>query len=274
MKIKLIALDLDGTLLNSKKEISNRTRKTLMKCIEKGIHIVPATGRTVDGIPESLKNIKGVDYAITTNGAVVADIVNNIVIEKKPLSNKLALEIINQIRPYKAIYDPYMEGRGKSQPEFIEHLNEYGLSEEMQKLVIKTRDIVPDIYQYVEQSKIPVEKINMFFADMEERQVVMALLEKRRDVIITSSLCNNLEINSPEATKGNGLRCLADYIGIKIEETMALGDGNNDISMIKSAGVGVAMDNALEEVKRAADFITLNNDQDGVADAIERFVFS
>ena len=83
---------------------------------------------------------------------------------------------------------------------------------------------------------------------------------------------NNLEINAEEATKGNALLWLADYLGIPREETMAFGDGENDISMLKAAGIGVAMGNASDQIKEAADEVTLTNDQDGVAAAIRNWV--
>lgn len=271
MKIKIVAIDLDGTLLNSKKEISKETKAVLKECMEKGIHIVPATGRTVDGIPECLKEMTGIRYVIATNGAFVADLVKQKTIASKTLPNQLALDLLQQISGYHAMYDPYIEGRGKLQPEFMENLEHYGLPKEIRGLVEKTRDLVPDVFEFVKQSGKPVEKINMFFGDMEEREKVRAVLEQRTDIIVTSSLYNNLEINSTDATKGNGLKLLADYLHTPIDQVMAIGDGNNDISMLVEAGIGVAMENAPAEVKDAADYITLNNDENGVAEAIRHF---
>ena len=93
-------------------------------------------------------------------------------------------------------------------------------------------------------------------------------------IIISSSLYNNLEINAEGATKGNALMWLASHLGISRERTMAFGDGENDVTMLKAAGIGIAMGNGLEMAKRAADQVTLTNDEDGVADAIERLILN
>ena len=119
-----------------------------------------------------------------------------------------------------------------------------------------------------------VEKINIFLADLKDREPLCRELEQEPDLVITSSLYNNLEINASSATKGRALMWLADYLKIDREATMALGDGGNDLSMIQAAGIGVAMVNGLEEVKAAADFITMSNDEDGVAAAVEKFVLN
>ena len=134
---------------------------------------------------------------------------------------------MKMISRYHAMYDPYIKGRGISQPRFYDHMEEFGLNAVMQDMVRAT-----------------------------------------------SSLYNNLEINASSATKGRALMWLADYLKIDREATMALGDGGNDLSMIQAAGIGVAMVNGLEEVKAAADFITMSNDEDGVAAAVEKFVLN
>lgn len=273
MNIKLIAVDLDGTLLDSKKRLSETNRQALAQCAQNGIWVVPCTGRTVSGIPEEIKSIPGIRYAITTNGAVIEDMEEKKVIDTRMLSRELALELLRFVDQYPVMYDPYIGRRGITEPRFFEHLSEYGLPPELQEMVRQTRDIYPNIIEFVEKTHQPVEKINLFFFDMEERARLRAELEKRSDILVTSSLYNNLEINSPDATKGAALSRLAAYLGLKREETMAFGDGENDFSMIQEAGIGVAMKNGKEELLAAADYITDTNDEDGVASAIRRFVF-
>lgn len=271
MNIKLIALDLDGTLLNSKKQLSEGNRIAISSCIQKGILIVPCTGRTVLGIPEVVKRIPGVRYAITTNGAVIEDMEENKLIDSRLLSNELAMELLRLIDSYPVMYDPYIDRRGVSEPRFFEHLSEYGLRPEIQTLIRQTRDVYPNIIEFVEKSQKSVEKINLFFRDMEERYRLRAVLEKREDILVTSSMELNLEINAVGATKGNGILRLASHLGLKKEETMAVGDGENDFSMIQEAGLGVAMKNGKKELLDMADYITDTNDEDGVAVAINRF---
>ena len=118
-EIKLISLDLDGTLLNSKKTISERNVEALQACAEKGIEIVPTTGRTVDGIPESIKQLPGVHYAITTNGAVIADLANNKILDRRMLDWRKAAELLAFVDSYPVMYDPYINGRGISESKFF-----------------------------------------------------------------------------------------------------------------------------------------------------------
>ena len=273
MNIRLIAIDLDGTLLDSKKHLSDANLQALSLCIRKGIWIVPCTGRTVSGIPSEVKSIPGIRYAITTNGAVVEDLEENEVIDSRMLSWELALELLQMVDPYRVMYDPYIDRRGITELRFIEHLPEYNLSHELQEMVRQTRDIYPNIIEFVKNKRKPVEKINLFFPDMEERARLRAELEKRNDILVTSSLTNNLEINAPGATKGDAILRLASHLGIGREQTMAIGDGENDFSMIRNAGIGVAMGNGREELLAAADYITDTNDESGVAAAINRLVF-
>ncbi|MEY8356991.1 Cof-type HAD-IIB family hydrolase [Lachnospiraceae bacterium 54-53] len=272
MNIKLIALDLDGTLLDSKKQLSDANRQALSLCIQKGIWIVPCTGRTISGVPAEVKGIPGVRYAITTNGGVIEDLEEKKVIDTRMLPWELALELLQTVDAYRVMYDPYIDRRGITEPRFFEHLSEYNLSQELQDMVRDTRDIYPNIIEFVKKSRKPVEKINLFFADMEERARLRAELEKRNDILVTSSMPLNLEINALGATKGDAILRLASHLGIEREQTMAIGDGENDFSMIQKAGIGVAMRNGREELLAAADYITDTNDEDGVAAAIKRFV--
>lgn len=273
MNIKLIALDLDGTLLNSKKQITEGNLRALKRCIEQGILIVPCTGRTVDGIPEAVRSIPGIRYGITTNGAVIEDMEQNQVIDSNLLSWELALELLQFVDPYPVMYDPYIERRGITEAKFLNHLTDYGLSPVLQDLVINTRDLHSNIIDYVKKNQKPVEKINLFFGDMQLRQRLRTILEKRSDILVTSSIPNNLEINALDATKGDALLRLASHLGLKVDQTMAVGDGENDLSMIQKAGVGVAMKNGIDELKKIADYITGTNEEDGVASAICKLAF-
>ena len=271
-QIKLIAFDLDGTVLDSLKRLSGRNRAALKACAEKGIVLVPATGRAAAGISPAIRDIPGVRYGITTNGGTITDLKTGEILDRQTISGEKALRLMKVISRYHAMYDPYINGRGITQPEFYDHMDEFGLTPVIQEMVRATRDVVLNIQDYVKQTGAEVEKINIYLADLKDREPLQRQLEQEEGLSITSSLYNNLEVNDAKATKGQALKRLADYLNIPMEAVMAFGDGGNDLSMIQAAGTGVAMANGLETVKAAADYITLDNDQDGVADAIEKLI--
>ena len=272
-KIKLVALDLDGTLVNTEKKVPEGNYQVLKQCEKAGIQIVPATGRAVGGIPPMIRELPGANYAITTNGAVIADLKNNRIIKNCGLSNEMVLRILNIAKKYHAASDPYVNGRGITEPASIDHMDEFGLNPAMQQLVRDARDVVPNVMEYMKTTGANAEKINIFMADLDEKEILRKELMAIPELSISSSMYNNLEVNAKGADKGSALLWLADYLEIAREETMSFGDGENDIPMIKAAGLGVAMGNALDTVKAAADTVTLTNDENGVAAAIRKYIF-
>lgn len=271
--IKLVALDLDGTLLDSEKRLSERNRKALCDCAEQGIYVVPTTGRIPDGIMNIMEAVPGIRYSINTNGAMIWDWENKTAIKTCKMDWEKALEVMSLSEGFHVMFDPYVEGRGISEARFMDHLDEYGLTGAVQRDVRSARDVVPSIQEYVRTTKKEVEKVNFFFSDMEDRVRMRELLKGIPDIIVSSSLYNNLEINARGATKGAALSFLADHLSLGISQVMACGDGENDMTMIQAAGIGVAMANGEESIRQAADYVTASNDEDGVALAIERLVF-
>lgn len=273
MEIRLIAADMDGTLLNDEKQIPEENLRALRACAERGIEIVPATGRTVRGLPDEIRNLPGVHYAILTNGAQVLDLKTNEIIDSCRIPVSLAEKVMMMARtsPYDIMYDVYIGGIGYTMPEFYDGVYRFVSSEGLAELVRRTRDTVPDNIAYLRERGQDAEKINLFFTDMEARKKMRSELMEIPGILVSSSIPNNLEINAAGADKGGALLRLASRLGIAEEETMGFGDGENDLSMIQMAGIGVAMKNGEESVKAAADYITETNNEAGVAKAICRF---
>ena len=261
MEIRLIAADMDGTLLDDEKKIPEENLRVFRECAARGIEIVPATGRTMRGLPDELRNLPGVHYAILTNGAQVVDLEKNEIIDSCRIP--VALDEI--------MYDVYIGGIGYTMPEFYNDIYKYVSSEGLAELVRRTRDSVPDNIAYLKERGQDAEKINMFFCDMDARKRMREELSKIPGILVSSSIPNNLEINAEGADKGGALIRLAARLGIDREATMSFGDGENDLSMIRMAGIGVAMENGEESVKAAADYITKTNNEAGVAKAICHF---
>lgn len=271
-EIKLIALDLDGTLLDEEKKLPAANEEAMRECIARGIYVVPATGRTVQGIPDAIRNIPGIRYGIIINGGKVVDMQENKIISSCLLTKEKTVEVMEIAEKFPVMYDAYVEGKGVSEEKFLNHLDDYGISPGIQELVRKTRVCYPSIIGHIKELKTQVEKITMFFKTPDDKSCMREALKEVEGILVSSSLPNNLEINAAGATKGGGILRLAEYLDISPNQTMAFGDGENDITMIENAGIGVVMENGAPFLKEKADYITLSNEEAGVAAAIRKFV--
>ncbi len=271
-RIKMIGLDLDGTLLTDRKEITPRTRNVISRAIAEGIVVLVATGRPWMGVPEELREFPGMRYALTSNGARILDVQENIILEEHllpPDSAKKALEICGK---YDTLQEIYFDGQGYAPADKMAKIERYHKNPNMWEYTRKTRIPVDDIFELLEREDRGVDKVQALFADTEERRAAWKELEAEPDLELVGSLKYNIEINAAGVNKGTGLVNLGRLLGIRREEIMACGDGDNDTVMLREAGFGVAMGNAEEQVKEAADYITLTNEEEGVAEAIEKFV--
>ena len=273
-KIKIIAFDLDGTLLNSRKELTPKTREVLERAASKGIEIVPATGRIWEVIPAPVRELDFINYAVTINGAKVFDVKTSKVIGKFEIPPERALKMARVFDDIDNIlYDAVSDDKGFIRRDFYERVPGFMIDEWQTRIVLDHRKPVDDFYERLENSN-GIQKMQIYTLDKELRQNLLNSLP----VVFpksefASSLPNNVEINDKTSNKGNGLKCLADYLGLKLENIIAFGDGTNDLSMIKAAGIGVAMANSSREVLEFADSVTADCDHDGVAEGIIKFCF-
>lgn len=271
-QIKMIGLDLDGTLLNTKKELTNYSKDVLRRAIDKGVYVLVATGRPYIGIPEELRNFPGIRYALTSNGARILDTEKGEVLIEEFLPKDAAIDSLEVFKKYDTMYEIYFHGQGYAEEEKMAQIHKYQHNPNMWEYVRKSRRVVPDVMELAKKSSDDMEKVQGLFADMNEREQAWKELAQDKRIELVGSLGYNIEINAAGVNKGKGLVKLGELLGIRREEIMACGDGDNDIVMLKEVGMGVAMANGEEAVKEAADYITESNDEDGVAKAIEKFV--
>lgn len=275
MDIKLIAVDLDGTLLNSKKELTARTKRALELAAEKGVYIVPSTGRTFGGIPEEIRSLPFVKYGICINGGNVWDKAADKALCKAEIPFDRAEEIFDFIERYGVMYDCYVNGWGKTDRKYFEHLEDHVDDPHVRKLIQATRVPVDNFRENLRETRQDIQKIILFYRDLEEHaRVLKELPELLPDVNVSAALACNIELNHKNASKGIALKYLCEYLGFGLENAMACGDGGNDKEMIEAAGFAVVMENGTDQLKEMADFITRSNDEDGVAYAIEKFVLN
>lgn len=263
---KLLALDLDGTLTNSNKEITPFTRKVLEEVQQQGIRIALASGRPLEGISpiaEQLHLAQYSGYIMAFNGGLIVDC----------KAGKHLYE--NYLNP--SLYPLLYEKCHKGDFAILTYLNGHIASEDINNKYVKHNAI---------RNRMPLLQLSNLLQEIlhpEPKWIVagepekLIRLEKELQTLFQDELSiyrsepYYLEILPPGIDKKNGIKLIADSLSIQVENIIACGDGYNDISMIGYAGLGIAMANANTEVKAAADYITLSNDEDGVAHAVKKF---
>lgn len=273
MSIKIIAFDLDGTFLYDDKSVPAENIRALQAAAEQGAIIVPASGRTYTAMPPEITGLPGVRYFIGANGAEVYDAKENKCIYTANIPLSRALEVYSYADGYPIYYDCYLGNRG--------YMTRY-MYDDIQSIVdipgilhiIKTIRIpVDNLPDYLRERGDDLQKVQFYVRTPEEKAHIMAeMRELFPDLCVTSSLPMNIEINDRHASKGQALTALCEHLGIDRSQSIAFGDGSNDTDMLVAAGIGVAMANAEDEVKAAADYITESNMDDGFAKALLKFL--
>ena len=270
--IKIIALDLDGTLLDSEKRLSEENRLALQQAADKGIEIVPTTGRIYAIIPEVVRKLPFIHYAITVNGAELYDVKNDCVLAKNELPWEKAVEIMQYLDGFDVVYDCYQNGGGYMTKAYLEKVGDYLTSDYFKEIYAKSRTPVPELKAYLREKGDGVQKLQFCTKDQALRAFLLQDLKERFDgIAVSAALAFNGEINDEKGHKGGALTKLCEHLGCTMENVMTIGDGANDITMLQMAGVSVAMENAAPEVKAAAKYVTASCDEDGVAQALHKF---
>ena len=252
--VKLLALDLDGTLLNSQKELTLRTRDALYAAAGAGVEIVPTTGRFFTGMPEVIQKLPFLHFAITINGAQVYDIREKKAVSTAEIPLETALRVLEYLDGFPVIYDCYQDNWGWMTRSMQENAAAFVPIDHSLRMVRSLRTPVDELKAYLREQNRSVQKLQLFTPDDALRgRLLTDLAERFPCLSVSTSMPCNIEINDAHANKGE-----------------AIGDGLNDRSMIKMAGTGVAMANACPEILALADEVTASCDEDGAALAIER----
>ncbi len=265
----MIALDMDGTVLTDTKEITAYTKMVLEKAMEEGIIVLACTGRPANAIPDVFAKLKGIKYAISSNGARVLDVINQQVVFEELVPVTDIREILAHLEKYDTYKEVFWDGQGYTSKSMFLNLGNY-FDEHMIKYIQRTRVVVEDLEEKIIEQNAPCDKVHIVFADMCERERFELELKSLGDFEYRGALSNNMEITAPGINKGTSIIKLGEILGICREEIMAIGDGMNDASMLQEVGIPVAMGNAVKELKDIAKYITSSNNEDGVAKAIEK----
>lgn len=268
MKYKLVATDMDGTLLNSSNQVSERTKKAIANAKAKGVHIVLSTGRVLKSALSYSRDLDLRNPIVACNGAIIVDETGNI-IYKRPIDSSLVKEIVNIARRNNIYYHFYDENRFYSHTKVDEILKFYSEGDEKNRIDIK---IFENIEEIIKVKDLNVYKFLFVDDDKNKLQSLRSELNKLNNIETSSSWANNIEAMGLKVSKGEALRELCNNLKINPDEVIAIGDNENDLSMINFAGLGVVMGNGDECIKKQADYVTDSNDEDGVAKVIEKFV--
>ena len=273
MKYRLIAFDLDGTLLHDDKTVAQRSLRALYAAHEKGALIVPATGRIYKGVPAALRLQPFSRYFITINGAKVLDAETGDVLSRAEMPCELTLRLMEHMDTLDVIYDCYQDDWGYVSRSMYERAGDYISDRGILELFYRSRTPVEDLKAYLRARGGSVQKAQMYFRDLRAKKKELEELPALfPELAVSSSVPSNIEINILRANKGEALCSLCAALGIPPEETLAFGDGTNDLSMIRAAGCGVAMGNADFAVKAAADAVCDDNEHDGLAKYLEKLL--
>lgn len=267
MAIRLVAIDLDDTLLKDDWTVSPRVAKAIQKAQAQGVKMTIATGRMPISTRPYAEQL-GVDVpVITYHGAMIQQILSGEIIFRRVISSPLASEIVRDVSRRGFYVQVYLKDRV-----ITSQLNEWSQEyEQIASVQIEQGDLITLLSQEPEG----VEKILLIAKEADLDQLAPELRQLYgQKVHITKSKPRFLEIMDCSVNKGVALAAVAERYGIAQEEVMAIGDSFNDLEMIKYAGIGVAMGNARQEIRDQADIVTSTNEEDGVAEAIERYVLS
>lgn len=266
-KYKCIVADLDGTLLRSDKSLSQKTKSVIEELASRGIEFVPATGRSFYSMPKELLQIENINYAITSNGVSIYDVKRQTAIFTSCLPKEFVSGAIELLKD-RVTFECYIRGKTHIGAKDLE--NKLIRSENPVRLAYlkQTRQPEKDIIQFMQSNINQIEGIDISVEPCRKAEVLQLIKERLPEVYITTSELNLLEISNADCGKHRGLERLCGMLNISPEEVIAFGDNNNDIEMLKAAGLGLAVANATEECKKAASRCIQSNDEDGVASAI------
>ena len=268
MTIKLVAVDMDGTLLTEDKRITERTRRAVRAATERGLAVALCTGRTLPECVDARALLPEVRYAVTSNGARVWDMWENRVLTERCLTPECSRTLAERLLAYRGMLAVLSGDRISIQKEWEGKLPQL-FSPVMVRHIERFYTPEPRYMEYAAGLHGAVEKFYCVFVSTQERDRAWDAI-RDVDCEIATSDVDNLELTATGVNKGAGLAGLAAALGLSREEVMAIGDSGNDLTMLQYAGLPAAMGNAEPAIKALAKTVLPSNEEDGVAWALER----
>ena len=270
--VKVFGFDLDGTLLRDDKSISPRTRAAIDALIEHGIEPVPTTGRTWQRLAQSVLGMDELRYTVCACGSTICDLARDTFLRHDVIDSEKAATLIRRLKQpgvviYLCLDDPYGTRLGDciSRDEYVRVRGTERWKEPL---------TCYDVPALIEANRWGVVKVGVRYAAPWTDDDFVAI---GHELNLTANPCgpNNVEYNVPGVSKAGGLETIARQLGYTIDNVCTIGDSGNDVEMLRAAGLGIAMGNASDVAREAADFtLPLTNEQDGLADFVERYLLA
>lgn len=272
----IIALDMDGTLINSDGEVSDRTVNVLQRLVEAGHYLVPASGRPYSLLPPKVSGILGLKYGVLENGAIVYDIANDKILSQSLMPEGRLAAILEDVwqesdnwnRRY--FTEIIADGVGYGDIDEMKHIEQAKIGGSFIPYMKNNHEYLPCIR--LQQEVIShAEKLNIYFEDIAFSKTIRDKWSSDTSLAVTSSVYGNAEFNLAGVNKGVGLKSLMDHLKVASDHVIAIGDNINDVEMLELVGISVAMGNASDAIKAKCRYVTEDCDHDGAAVFLENF---
>lgn len=275
--MKLLFLDIDGTLFGSDGKILPSSIQAMKKAQEKGVTIILASGRDYTSLP--LEQLKEVDipYVITCNGSAAYKTDTKECLYKECLDKEEMISVFEYILERGIHLNVQMNGGNYTEKKCQDYIKNMAVPDYVKEIIRINCTPLDDITGFIRENEVDILKVTLNFQMKEDgeylnREETSRYLKNFSDIQVVDGGFANLEFNKAGISKATGVQFLSKYLGVPMKDIVAIGDSENDIEMLKTAGTGIAMGNAVEAAKAAADDITASNDEDGVAKAIEKYL--
>lgn len=271
-KYQLIALDMDGTLLNSELKLTQRTREAIALAHKNGKHVVLSTGRCLSEMRDVLQALPEVRYAVCENGCCVYDCQYERTLHCDPVPKEEVMHILELMRKERVVIQVFSDNQSyvnQKDDSWMESCRMQRYRESFRSSAV----LDAKLFDRYDERPFVIEKVNLYFDSAAARTRARLSLADR-PIQAIETMVYLLECFSPKADKGRGLQMLCRHLNVAMENVIAVGDSRNDIEMLSAAGLSVAMGNAGEDVKAAAQLVTADCDHDGVAEVIEKYLLN
>lgn len=267
---QMIAFDMDGTLLNSQHKIDSSSLSAIAQAVGRGKEVVLATGRPLSELRAYLSELPMVRYGVLTSGSLVYDFHEQRVLTKKTLPSSLVEQIVALIKQQDMLLVVMLDGQGYVQQDQLERISDYHLAK-FKTLYEDTAVLVDDMSEFLLNHQTDFEKINLYHVTKAARDLSYQCLSTFPIAMVYAEE-TGLELTAQGADKGSGLAFLCDELSLAMSEVIAVGDADNDESMIRQAGLGLAMGNANDHIKLLAATVLADHDHGGCAQAISDYL--